>query len=138
MLTLSAARGPLCPATPRSFVYLDKRGVFHALMHSMDVGSVNSPFCGGHAYSADGLLWVYTGTAFGNNVSYDDGTSQVFSRRERPHLLFAADGATPIALSSGVQFAAPPGVACDINGTGVTCDCVFSLVQPVATPGGAV
>ena len=116
-------------------VWVDRRGAFHALVHAMDVGSTNSPFPGGHAFSRDGLEWVYTGFAFGSNASYSDGSWQVFSRRERPHIVLAADGVTPIALSSGVQYAAPEAARCDINGTATTCDCVFSLVQPIATAG---
>ena len=122
------------PALPDSnvedpAVYVDKRGVFHAVMHAMDAGEA---FCGGHAYSLDGAAWVYTGAAFGNNVSFSDGSWQVFSRRERPHLLFADDGTTPIALSTGVEYAAPPDVRCEIGGSPAPCDPVFTLVQPVA------
>jgi hypothetical protein len=124
------------PALPDSNVedpaiWQDRRGVFHALMHSMDV---DQRFCGGHAFSVDGAAWVYTGFAYGNNATYSDGSFQVFSRRERPHLLFGgADGATPVALSNGVQYAAPPGVECTIGGSPSLCDPIFTLVQPVRT-----
>jgi len=74
-----------------------------------------------------------TGAAYGNNASYSDGTWQAFARRERPHFLFAADGVTPIALSNGVQYAAPPGVNCTIAGSPAPCDPIFTLVQPVRT-----
>ena len=113
------------------YVYKDARGTFHSLFHAMDVGD-DQAFCGGHAFSADGgVTWVYTGLAFSNAANFTDGSLQVFSRRERPHFLFAADGVTIIALSSGVQFAAPPGVACSVNGSAAPCDPVFTLVQPV-------
>jgi hypothetical protein len=113
------------------FVYRDARGRFHAILHAMDVGDDPS-FCGGHAFSADGVAWTYTGFAFGNVANYSDGTARAFSRRERPHLLFARDGVTPLALSSGVQFDAPAGVACTIGGRPAACDPVFTLVQPIA------
>ena len=45
----------------------------------------------------------------------------------------AADGVTPIALSNGVQYAAPPGVNCTIAGSPAPCDPIFTLVQPVRT-----
>jgi hypothetical protein len=122
------------PAMPDSnvedpYLYVDRRGVFHAVMHSMDAGL---PYCGGHAFSTDGHTWIYTGMAYGNNATYVDGSWQFFSRRERPHILFAADGLTPIALSNGVQYAAPEGVVCDINGAATTCDPIFTLVQGIS------
>jgi len=123
------------PALPDSNVedpqvYVDRRGMFHAVMHSMDV---DQRFCGGHAFSEDGAAWTYTGFAYSNNASYSDGSFQVFVRRERPHLLFGADGVTPVALSNGVQYAPPPGVTCTIGGSPSVCDPIFTLVQPVRT-----
>ena len=100
------------------FIYRDQRGVFHAVVHAMDVAD-DQRFCGGHAFSEDGANWTYTGFAWSNAANFSDGSWQTFSRRERPHLLFAADGVTPIALSTGVEY-----------GGG---DAVFTLVQPVAT-----
>ena len=111
-------------------VWRDRRGVFHALMHAMDAGV---EFCGNHAFSLDGATWVNTGAAYGNNVSFSDGSFHAFSRRERPHLLFAEDGVTPIALSTGVQYAVPQGLRCSISGAATLCDPVMSLVQPIAT-----
>ena len=112
------------------YIWVDRRGVFHAVMHSMDAGQ---PFCGGHAFSADGIAWTYTGYAYSNAANYSDGSWEVFARRERPHLLFAQDGTTPIALSNGVQYAAPPDVSCTIGGARTVCDPIFTLVQPIAT-----
>lgn len=125
------AQGPAMPDSnvEDPYIYRDKRGVYHTIMHSMDAGL---PFCGGHAFSVDGWTWVYTGAAYGNNVSYADGSWQYFTRRERPHLLFADDGFTPIALSNGVQYAV--NATCDINGQPTLCDPIFTLVQGIAQP----
>jgi hypothetical protein len=46
--------------------------------------------------------------------------------------LFADDGVTPVALSTGGQYAAPPGVLSEIGGAPTLCDPTFTLVQPVA------
>ena len=99
------------------FVWLDKRGIFHSVMHAMEVAEMGGAFCGGHAFSQDGLTWVNTGFAYSNVVNFTDGSVQSFSRRERPHILFAADGSTPIALSNGVEYG--------------NNDAIFSLVQPI-------
>ena len=125
------AQGPAMPDSnvEDPYIYRDKRGVYHTIMHSMDAGL---PFCGGHAFSVDGWTWVYTGAAYGNNVSYADGSWQYFTRRERPHLLFADDGFTLIALSNGVQYAV--NATCDINGQPTLCDPIFTLVQGIAQP----
>ena len=133
--------GGLGPPLPDSnvedpFVYRDRRGVLHAVMHSQEINDpvLRLPFCGGHAYSVDGgASWHYTGVAYSNVANYSDGSWQAFERRERPHLLFAADGVTIIALSNGVQYAAPPGVTCTVAGSPSTCDPIFTLVQPVRT-----
>ena len=100
------------------FIWQSK-GVFHVIFHSMDVAD-DPAFCGGHAFSEDGATWVYTGFAYGARALYSDGSWQSFSRRERPHLLFAPDGETPVALSNGVQYGAR--------------DAIFTLVQYIATP----
>ena len=102
--------------TEDPFVW-ESDGHFHALFHAMDPGD-DQTYCGGHAFSEDGLSWTYSGIAFSNLVNFTDGSSFAFSRRERPHLLFAPDK-TPIALSNGVQYGGPFG------------DAVFTLVQNI-------
>ena len=132
---------PQGPALPDSNVedpalWVDRHGAFHAVFHAMDVpGQAGLPHVGGHAYSVDGAEWVYTGTAYGGAANYSDGSWQAFLRRERPHLLFAADGFTPVALSNGVQFAETAGARCDIGGVPSTCDPIFTLVTPIAAGG---
>lgn len=127
---------PQGPALPDSnvedpAVWVGRHGEYHAIFHAMDVAGQGQPYLGGHAYSVDGGSWVYTGTAYGNSANFSDGSWQTFLRRERPHLLFAPDGVTPLALSNGVQFAAGEGVTCEIGGGTSVCDPIFTLVTPI-------
>ena len=59
--------------------------------------------CTAHAFSADGARWTYTGTAADATARYLDGTSETYGHCERPHMLFAEDGVTPVALTNGVK-----------------------------------
>lgn len=62
---------------------------------------------GTHQFSLDGgRQWFYTGTAYTSLVHYTDGSSHLFDRRERPHMVFAENSTTPIALSNSAR----PGV----------------------------
>jgi hypothetical protein len=40
--------------------------------------------------SEDGQNWTFSGTAYNNSVAFADGGHFVFSRMERPHLIFGA------------------------------------------------
>jgi hypothetical protein len=91
------------------FVWRDKRGNFHMLLHSLepDGGFGSGPQVGRHAWARN-----YTGPwtfgnqtlAFSTEVEYDDGTTINFYRRERPELYFSDDGKmTPLLLTTGVQ-----------------------------------
>ena len=55
---------------------------------------------------------------------YDDGTSEGMMMRERPHLVFAPDGVTPVALVTG----AAPGPFSS-TGRGGRNDYSFTLLQ---------
>ena len=103
------------------FVWIDKRGRLHAVLHNMEPSTGQVAYCGVHAFSEDGLAWTSGGWAFGATVAFSDGTNFTFTRRERPHLVFKEDGVTPLALSNGAQFG------------GVYGDGVFTLVQPILT-----
>ena len=115
------------------FVWLDARGNAHAIFHHMDnatcpnVGDL--PACGGHAFSTDGISWTYSGVAFGRSVAFTDGTAFDSTRRERPHLVMAADGVTPVALTSGVQYGSIPFPTQKYGPEGA----VYTLLQPVRT-----
>jgi hypothetical protein len=128
---------PQGPALPDSnvedpAVWVGRHGEYHAIFHAMDLPGQGQPYLGGHAFSVDGEAWVYTGTAYRNSANYSDGSWQTFLRRERPHLLFAADGFTPLALSNGVQYAVEGGgVTCEIGGGASVCDPIFTLVTPI-------
>lgn len=68
---------------------------YHAVFHD------HSTF-GGHAFSSDGVTWTYSTTVpFGNKVTYDDGSSVLLQRRERPHLIFNEHGEITHLTSGG-------------------------------------
>ena len=64
---------------------------------------------------------IHTGPAFNTTVRYTDGTSFVFSRRERPHVIMgdSARPHTPTHLSSAVQYGGEYG------------DATMTLIQPI-------
>lgn len=91
------------------FVWRDKRGHYHMLLHSLEPegGFGNGPKVGRHAFARN-----YTGPwtfgdktlAFSTEVKYDDGRTINFFRRERPQLYFSDDGEmTPLLMTTGVQ-----------------------------------
>jgi hypothetical protein len=111
-----------------AYIWKDEGGVYHAIAHAF------SPFYGVHAYATpsdcpqnwtDGtpMNWTVTGVAYSNVIVFTDGTNVSASRRERPHLIWDADGVSPVALSNGVQLAGQPNAP---NTDGVT-----TLVQPL-------
>jgi hypothetical protein len=77
---------------------------------------------GTHQFSLDGgRQWFYTGTAYTSLVHYTDGSSHLFDRRERPHMVFAENTTKPVALSNSAR----PG--------GLEGDRTFTLVQGLRT-----
>ena len=77
---------------------------------------------GVHTWSTDGgdnWQWVRGALAYDSEVQFTDGTSFSYQRRERPHLILAKDGYTPLALTNAVE-----------NG-GRDCDYSHTLVQPL-------
>ena len=121
-------------------VYVDASGVFHAVFHNQ-IEADDERLCGGHAYSVDGLDWVFTGTSWSNEVHFmapggaDFGGPSAynytyrFSRMERPHLVFG-DAKRPFqitGLTTGVQY----GEASPISVPGQ--DACYTLFQPVMT-----
>merc|ERR1712176_1577070 len=105
------------PETEDPFIYLHCNGMYHAIFHNMSPTIQHIP--GGHAYSMDGINWIYAGSIYGNTVQYTDGTNFIFSRRERPHFIFDIDDCTPIALTNGAQYGGQYG------------DATFTLLQPI-------
>ena len=85
------------------------RGHWHALLHKMfdDGGDapsadpVPSPgWAGGHIYSRDGISWSRQQRAYSTNVTLETGEVLLTARRERPKLIFDADG-RPTHLTNG-------------------------------------
>lgn len=91
------------------FVWRDKRGNYHLLLHSLeaDGGFGNGPKVGRHAFARDYRgPWTFgdKSLAFSTEVEYADGRKIDFYRRERPQLYFSDDGQmTPLLMTTGVQ-----------------------------------
>lgn len=91
------------PDVEGPFVWQDENDHWHHLSHNLE----EAHFCpsdrdclnGGHAYSLDGLNWLYGGVAFGTWVNMTDGSVLHLNRRERHHLVFAEGTRRPVALS---------------------------------------
>eukprot|EP00043_Microstomoeca_roanoka_P008820 m.84740 g.84740 ORF g.84740 m.84740 type:complete len:401 (+) comp14398_c0_seq1:42-1244(+) len=118
------------------FLFVDKRGNFHALAHAyvatQPCGACNSSLVSGHYYSTDGLTWLSSSIQpYSHLVNYTDGSSHIFSTRERPKLFFNSDG-IPTHLITGVNpmTTCPPvpSVNCKTT-TGIDWD--FTLIQPL-------
>jgi hypothetical protein len=95
-------------------------GVWHSIQHSLEGPHMcEGQLCqvGTHQFSHDGRQWYSTGVAYTSLVHYTDGSSHLFDRRERPHVVFAENTTVPVALSNAVR----PG---DQDG-----DRTFTLVQ---------
>lgn len=116
--------GPIFPeASEDPFTWIDKRGNFHILVHSLlpDAEFGKGPNVGRHAYSEslEGPWQFNNNTvAYTTNVSFDDGSIINYFRRERPNIFFSDDGQmTPLFLSTGVQ---------EVNSSAS-----YSLIQPI-------
>ncbi|KAL5320041.1 hypothetical protein ACEPPN_013100 [Leptodophora sp. 'Broadleaf-Isolate-01'] len=91
------------------FLWRDKRGNFHMLLHSLEDGGGfgDGPKVGRHAFSKtlEGP-WTFNAKtlAFDTTVIFEDGSFVDYFRRERPQLFFSEDGEmTPLYLTTGVQ-----------------------------------
>ena len=97
---------------------------FHALFH--DMGGCKDVGC--HAFSRDGWQWTLSTTpAYGFGVSFTDGSQTVFSRRERPQLVFDPATGAPTHLINGVQL---PHSEQPAGGQG---DYTYSIIVPLRT-----
>lgn len=113
--------------TEDPFIWRDKRGHWHSINHWMIDYVENDkqqwPRVGSHLFSrkVTGPWHFKLQEAFSSNVTFTDGSWQVFKRRERPKLFFSDDGEmTPLYMTNGVQ---------EMNQTGAS----FTLVQPIGT-----
>ena len=91
------------------FVWRDRRGHWHMLLHSLEAGGAfgDGPRVGRHAYarSYEGP-WTFNNVtlAYNTTTQFTDGSVIDYFRRERPQLFFSEDGLmTPLYLSNGVQ-----------------------------------
>ena len=103
-------KDPLFPnGNEDPFIWRDKRGHYHLLMHSLEADGAfgDGPKVGRHAWAEDYKgPWTFGAQtlAFTTAVQYQDGSSIDFYRRERPQLFFSDDGeVTPLFLTTGVQ-----------------------------------
>jgi hypothetical protein len=91
------------------FIWQDKRGNSHILMHSLEPegGFGDGPKGGRHALSRTiAGPWIFgeRTLAFDTTVVFDDGCSVELYRREKPQLFFSDDGEVrPEYLTTGVQ-----------------------------------
>lgn len=88
-----------------AFIWLDPRGAWHILFHVWS--NVPEPVCynttvSAHAFSENGLeWWVGAVQPYGTVINFADGSSTTTPTRERPKLVFGADG-EPTHLFNGV------------------------------------
>ena len=126
---LSATRNVTEFGLEDPFLWRGEDGIFHALFHQQ-IEYDDERICGGHAWSTDGITWTYGGTAYSNRVHFQDGSSETYRRRERPHLIFgdSAQPFLPTHLVNGVQYQ-PGWFDGPMKWLG---DGTFTLVQPIA------
>jgi hypothetical protein len=114
------------------YVYIDSQSypgleVFHMLRHcntSEGTPSTHGQPFGQHAWSVDGgFTWHSHGDehAYPSWAAFTDAPNQTFDLRERPHLVIAKDGVTPLALTNG----AAPNAAW--NQRGMWAPCIFKV-----------
>ena len=108
--------------TEDPYVWIDRRGHYHALFHHCFWPKIPGA-AGGHAFSADGVGWEYSTTAaYTGAIEQVDGT-RVGANRERPHLLL--DKGEPAYLYTAVI------VANGTNSAGGSRDHSYTHVQPI-------
>lgn len=134
-------------ATEDQFLYQDDEGNFHAYFHHMYGTGTESQWwldsTGGHAFSRDGFAWTYTGVAWGNAtaryntpegqgalITFADGSSQLFTRVERPHFVFEGREfrGDPICITNAAQYGLGTNPGAGANND----DASYTLVMPIA------
>jgi len=83
-------------------LFRDPAGNFHAIFHHNNYKSW--PLAQGtHAFSRDGMDWVYSSVfAYTGIIEQTDGTTVVWNRRERPHVVLNETTGHPMMLTTGV------------------------------------
>lgn len=132
--------------TEDQFVYIDDDGNYHAVFHHMYGTGTKTQWwldaTGGHAFSRDGWTWTYTGVSWGNataryntpagqgaHITFTDGTTEVFTRLERPHLVFKTNAfkGDPIFLTNSAQYGNGTNPGADSHND----DACYTLIQPI-------
>mmetsp|Transcript_35300 Transcript_35300/g.59832 ORF Transcript_35300/g.59832 Transcript_35300/m.59832 type:complete len:503 (+) Transcript_35300:16-1524(+) len=125
--------------TEDPFLYIDAKGRFHAVFHHMYGTDTLDHWWllaeGGHAFSEDGINWTYTGVAWGdpldrkrgNVVTYKDGSTFRFTRRERPHLILDEHG-NPTHLITAAQYGTGK-IPTEVGDNG---DASYTMIQEIA------
>jgi len=94
------------PDVEDPFVFQDDDDHFHQLIHSLEgphmCGGTDC-FVGVHAYSLDGVAWLFGGEAFRSVVNMTDGGTLRLNRRERPHLALAEGTRRPVGLITSAE-----------------------------------
>jgi hypothetical protein len=76
--------------------------LFHVWSEAVEAQCVNATVSA-HAFSSDGLQWHFgAAQPYNTTVAFADGRpTEISPTRERPKLLFAQDGVTPLFLLNG-------------------------------------
>lgn len=119
------------------FLFLGKHGGVHLLCHCNGVQGYPWDDHGRHAYSADGIEWRWsTERTFPPALTHPDGTNTSHISRQRPQLVFGADGA-PTHLVSGIAVAStnrplPWQQGCkSLDAVAKPCDLSATVIQSV-------
>ena len=106
-------------------IWIDCDGHYHALFHNLQTdGQMFNNIVGAHAFSEDGINWIWGGYSYNGDVEFNDGSKLSFQSLERPHIVLdGKDGCTPVGLTNG----AFPGDGND----GYVNDQVYTLLQPL-------
>lgn len=96
---------------------MDNRNNFHLLAHRYDYrdGYPANPnqtmpvLVSGHGFSTDGATWHFNSEQqpYDAQITFVNGTTQLFSTWERPHLVFDPHSGLPTHLVNGVQASQP-------------------------------
>jgi hypothetical protein len=95
-------------------------GTLHAILHDEDecCPPARDTALGKHAFSVDGHQWHLSNSyAYNGTIAIADGSVRNVVRRERPHMVLAADH-TPLYLTNGCQPSS-------------SSDATFTLAQPI-------
>lgn len=91
------------------FLWVDAKGNFHIVAHEQSTNNVCGSnvaghTCGAHLFSRDGFSWTVSRTpVYDSAVTLANGTTGELQTRQRPQIVFDANGA-PLVLYNGASF----------------------------------